>query len=161
MTASAILEALAAELRERWAPAYRARVSVAPDPARALELLAAGAPDGCSLALYFEGEGPADDRGLVCDEQLEGRFTLALLAHPGLKERDSTLAGTLSLALAESLRRFLLRESAGSGLLDGWRYAGMQSFQLSRGDAPLGGYTLTLAGVYDCGDDDANNDNEE
>ncbi len=152
MTAAAILEALAAELRERWAPGYRARVSVAPDPARAMELLSAGAPDGCALALWFAGEGPADDRGLVCDEQLAGRFALSLCAHPGLALRDGRPAPG-ALGEAESLRRFLLRESAGRGLLDGWRYAGMESFQHSRGDAPLGGYTLTLEGVYDCGDD--------
>ena len=152
MKATRILEALAGEIREEWAPEHRCRVQVAPDPARALELLAAGAPDGCSLALYFEGEGPADDRGLVCDEQLEGRFSLSLAAHPGMRERDESGAPG-ALAAAESLRRFLLRESAGTGLLDGWRYGGMQSFQLSRGDAPLGGYTLTLTGIYDCGDE--------
>ncbi|MBR1837911.1 MAG: hypothetical protein IJ783_11585 [Kiritimatiellae bacterium] len=151
MTAAAILEALAEEIRRSWASAHRCRVSVAPDPARALELLAAGAPEGCALTLYFEGEEPADDRGLVCDEQLAGRFSLALLAHPGMRERE---AAPGALALAEDLRRFLLREASGEGLLDGWRYAGMQSFNLSRGDAPLGGYTLTLTGVYDCGDEE-------
>jgi len=153
VNASAILETLAADIRTNWAPAHRCRVQVAPDPARALELLQAGAPDGCSLALWYAGEGAADDKGLVCDEQVAGRFSLALACHPGMKPRDGQGAGTGALAEAESLRAFLLRESAGEGLLDGWRYGGMSSFQLPRGDAPLGGYTLTLTGIYDCGDE--------
>lgn len=158
MNAATILETLAGEIRTIWAPQHRCRVHVAPDPARALELLAAGAPDGCSLALFYEGEEPADEKGLVCDEQVAGRFSLALVSHPGLKPRDGQGAGAGALAEAESLRAFLLRESAGEGLLDGWRYGGMSSFQLPRGDAPLGGYTLTLTGIYDCGD---NTPNEE
>lgn len=159
MNAATILEALAADIRTNWAPAHRCRVQVAPDPARALELLSAGAPDGCSLALWYAGEGPADEKGLVCDEQVAGRFSLALTVHPGMKLRDGGGAPG-SLSEAESLRRFLLREADGSLLLDGWRYAGMESFQLPQGDAPLGGYTLTLEGIYDCGDEE-NEDNEE
>lgn len=159
MTASAILEALAEDVRTNWAPAHRCRVQVAPDPARALELLAAGAPDGCSLALWYAGEGAADDRGLVCDEQVAGRFSLALAVHPGMRLRDGRGAPG-ALSEAESLRRFLLREADDSLLLDGWRYAGMESFQLPQGDAPLGGYTLTLEGIYDCGDEETE-DNED
>ena len=157
MTAAAILAKLADEIRTTWAPAHRCRVQVAPDPARALELLQAGAPDGSSLALWYAGEGAADDKGLVCDEQVAGRFSLALAVHPGLRLRDGVGAPG-ALSEAESLRRFLLREADGSLLLDGWRYAGMESFQLPQGDAPLGGYTLTLEGIYDCGETEDNED---
>ena len=153
MTPSRILEALAAEIRAGWAGAHRCRVSVAPDPARAMELLSAGAPEGSALALWFEGDSAADDRGLCSDEQLEGRFSLALCRHPGLSPRDSQGAPG-ALREAESLRRFLLREASGDGLLDGWRYSGAQAFQLAQGDAPLGGYTITLLGCYDAGGED-------
>ena len=143
MTASRILETLAAEIRDGWAREHRCRVSVAPDPARALELMEAGAPDGCALALWYAGDSTADDRGLVSDTQVEGRFALALSKRQGLAPREGAPG---ALQEAESLRAFLLSEASGDGLLDGWRYGGM--------DATSAGYTISLLGCYDCGGED-------
>ena len=143
MTVSRILETLAGEIRDGWARDHRCRVSVAPDPARALELMEAGAPDGCALALWYAGDSPADDRGLVCDTQVEGRFALALSKRQGLAAREGAPG---ALQEAEDLRAFLLSEASGDGLLDGWRYGGM--------DATGAGYTISLLGCYDCGGED-------
>lgn len=138
MTASDILESLADEIREGWARDHRCRVSVAPDPARAMELMEAGAPDGCALALWYAGDSAADDRGLVCDSQVEGRFALSLSKRAGLAPREGAPG---ALREAESLRAFLLTEASGDGLLDGWRYGGME--------AHGAGYTITLLGCHD------------
>ena len=143
MTASRILETLAEEIRAGWARGRRCRVTVAPDPARALELMEAGAPDGCALALWYAGDSPADDRGLVSDTQVEGRFALALSKKAGLAPREGAPG---ALQEAEDLRAFLLSEASGDGLLDGWRYGGM--------DATEAGYTISLLGCYDCGPED-------
>ena len=153
-----MLDALAREIRGGWAARRGCAVRVAPDPATAMELLAAGAPGGAALAAWSDGDSPADDRGLACDGQAEGRFALALCVRPGLAPRDGAPG---ALREAESLRSFIFRAASGDGLLGGWRYSGMQSFQLQRGDPPAGGYTITLLGDYDAWEDEEEEGQED
>lgn len=140
-----ILEALRRDLTP-WCSEHGVRCIVAEGPAAAVELLSAGAPAGALLVLWYGGDSPVADAGLVCDNQVAGRFAATLCTARALTVSDAGAAPD-ALALAEALRTEVHKNATGAGLLDGWRYGGLAP-ATSYGGELLPAWTLTLEGCF-------------
>lgn len=162
-TAVEILDALRRDLKP-WCVAHGVRAVVAPDPAAVVDLLTAGQPSGALLVLWYSGDAPVADAGLICDNQISGRFAATVCTAKNLAVSDRAVAPD-ALTLAESLRGEIAANASGDGLLDGWRYGGMSPAP-EYGGALLPAWTISLEGCYafrvpEPGADDENETNFE
>jgi hypothetical protein len=145
-TAYALMQAVAAALRTGWAGPLGATVTVAEDPAHALELLTAGRPDGVALVLFYLSD-QLDGDDLDEDTRLAAAIRVAVVQRPGLKRRDGGDAPAV-LEVADGLRAWVANASF-DGLLAGGRlkYRGMTHIPTTQGSA-LHGYALTVEALY-------------
>jgi hypothetical protein len=145
-TAYAIMQALAAALRSGWAADLGATVTVAADPAHALELLTAGRPDGVACVLFYLSD-QADGDDMDEDTRVAAAIRVAVIQKPGLKRRDGGDSPAV-LEVADGLRNWAARETL-TGLLSGGRlrYRGMTHIPTEQGSA-LHGYALTFEALY-------------
>lgn len=146
--ARALLASTAAAVRTLWAPGRRARVFVARDPMRALELVPGGSPaPGLSVSLCWGGDAASDD-----DPEngpgntARGTLLCAVAQEASLKPRDEDDA-TAILAAAESLRAFLLALDLPS-LTGRLVYGGMSPLDPYPGADRFAGYALTFHTDY-------------
>jgi CheY-like chemotaxis protein len=145
-TAYSIMQALAAALRSGWAAALGATVTVAADPAHALELLTAGRPDGVACVLFYLSD-QADGDDMDEDTRVAAAIRVAVIQKPGLKRRDGGDSPAV-LEVADGLRNWAASETL-TGLLSGGRlrYRGMTHIPTEQGSA-LHGYALTFEALY-------------
>lgn len=147
-SATAVLGALAEEIQTGWAAQNGARVVVAEDPVQEQELLLAGSPNGATVVLSFRGDAPADDFGAESNNVAVAQFGATVSSAQGLRVSDSTDAPG-ALAKAESLRAWIFSRSEARGMVEAWRYAGMQpTTTYGAQGAALRAYTITFSGIY-------------
>ena len=144
-TATAVLNALAAELRKKFAKAHGATVTVAADPAHAMDILAAGTPGGAAIVLFYLDDAPAGEEGLDGDTLVESSIRAAVVQHPGLALKTGLSAPT-ALALADKLRSFITKLAI-NGVLGGMSYDGMTHLKNYNNEI-LHGYALTFKVGY-------------
>lgn len=140
-----LIDAVASRMADEWAHQASARVTVAEDPAHALELLAAGRAGGCAaVAFYLSDEADADE--FADDTRLDARIRIGIVQMPGLKLRDGSAAPAV-LRVIDGFRAWMSRQVF-EGLLDGGlEYNGMTHIPSGAGSA-LHGYALTYRAVY-------------
>lgn len=146
-TAYALMQALAAALRSGWADDLAATVTVAADPAHALELLTAGRPDGVACVLFYLSD-QADGDDMDEDTRVSASIRVAVIQKPGLKRRDGGDSPAV-LEVADGLRNWAANDTTLTGLLSGGRlrYRGMTHIPTEQGSA-LHGYALTFEALY-------------
>ena len=146
-TAYALMQALAAALRSGWADALAATVTVAADPAHALELLTAGRPDGVACVLFYLSD-QADGDDMDEDTRVAASIRVAVIQKPGLKRRDGGDSPAV-LEVADGLRNWAANDTTLTDLLSGGRlrYLGMTHIPTEQGSA-LHGYALTFEAIY-------------
>jgi hypothetical protein len=146
-TAYAIMQALAAALRSGWAADLGATVTVAADPAHALELLTAGRPDGVACVLFYLSD-QADGDDMDEDTRVAAAIRVAVIQKPGLKRRDGGDSPAV-LEVADGLRNWAANDTTLTNLLSGGRlrYRGMTHIPTEQGST-LHGYALTFEALY-------------
>lgn len=144
-TATAVLNALAKQLRDGFAKKHGATVTVAADPAHAMDILAAGTPGGAAIVLFYLDDAPAGEEGLDGDTLVESSIRAAVVQHPGLSVKTGLAAPTV-LALADKLRSFITKLSI-DGVLGGMSYDGMTHLKNYNNEI-LHGYALTFKVSY-------------
>lgn len=142
MTPTQVLLAFETLIKDSWAADHNARVTVANDPAHAIELLTAGKPDGCAVVLFYGGDDPADDL-FTEDTLLRANIRIGVSQKQGLKLRTSDSVVTLLDQIA-SLRK-LFGSNTLESLIDQPVYKGMAPLTYPDGSA-FSGYALR----YDC-----------
>jgi len=142
MTPSQVLQGFEKLIRDNWAADHNARVTVANDPAHAIELLTAGKTDGCAVVLFYGGDDQADD-SFMEDTLLRCNIRIGVSQKQGLKLRDSDSVVTLLDQIA-SLRKMMRSETI-EGLVEPQVYKGMAPLTYPDGSA-FSGYALR----YDC-----------
>jgi hypothetical protein len=144
MTPTKVLTEFEALLLNKWAGDHGARVTVANDPAHAIELLTAGKTDGCAVVLFYGGDDPADDL-FTADTLLRANIRIGVSQKQGLKLRSSDSVVTLLDQIA-SLRKTMATETV-EGLVDQAVYKGMAPLTYPDGQA-FSGYALRYDVLY-------------
>ena len=157
-TALDILQALRRDLAP-WCSENGARSVIAPDPAAVVDLITAGQPKGALIVLWYGGDNPIADAGLICDNQVSGRFGATVCVARSMAVSDIPTQPD-GLRLAESLRTAICTDATGEGLMDGWRYGGMSSTPGYGGDL-LPAWSISLEGVYAFRVSDSDADRED
>ena len=145
MTAFELMDAVARAIETAWAVDNKAGVTVAENPAHALELLTAGRAGGCSVVLFYLSDQRDGDE-FEDDTRLDAQIRIGVVQKPGLGIRDGKATPTV-LAIVDSLRKWLASQNF-EGLLNGsLEYRGMTHIPAGDGSA-LHGYALTYGAVY-------------
>jgi hypothetical protein len=142
MTPTQVLQAFETLIKDKWAVDHNARVTVANDPAHAIELLTAGQPNGCGVVIFYGGDDPADDL-FTEDTLLRANIRIGVSQKQGLKLRTSESVVTLLDQIA-SLRK-LFGSNTLEDLVDQPVYKGMAPLTYPDSTA-FSGYALR----YDC-----------
>jgi len=144
MTPTQVLTAFATLITEKWAADHGARVTVAADPAHAIELLSAGQSNGCAVVIFYGGDDPASDEFME-DTLLRPNIRIGVAQKQGLAIRDGrTLYGVLDQIA--SLRK-LIRSETIEGLVEQAVYKGMVPLQYQDGSS-MHGYALRYEPLY-------------
>lgn len=146
VAAGKLLRGFAGSIAQGFAAARGATVAVAPDPASAIELLAAGRPGGCAIVVFYLDDVAAGDTGLPEDTLVECQIRVGVVRHRGLSVRPTADAPG-ALDDADALRAWLAAQPADNALTGFWEYAGMTWLQTTTGDL-LHGYALTYKVLY-------------
>lgn len=144
-TAEKVADGLADLLRAAFGRRGDVEVSVAPDPAAGLDLLAGGRPNGFSAVVFYTGDAPEDPGGPHGDTLVRARLTVGVAGHPGLSAQDSRRAPA-ALALAGEARAAVAAADP-EGVMGGYAYAGMEYARDGQGSV-LRGYLLNFEAVY-------------
>lgn len=144
-SAVSILDNLARVLSENFAKKHGAQISVAADPAHALDLLGGVRAGAAAIVLFYLGDVPAGEEELAGDTLVEGTIRVAVVQHPGLAAKPAKTAPN-ALRLAEALRTEITGLSM-SGVLGGFSYAGMTHLENYSGEI-LHGYALSYKAGY-------------
>lgn len=145
-TAKKVVDGLAAALRARFGRTADVTVHVAPDPARAVELLVGGKPNGFAVVVFYGGDDPdAGGAEVYGDTSVRARLSVGVSAHPGLSAQGSRDAPDV-LAFADKVRAAVLAADV-PDLLGGIDYAGMSYASASDGTL-LHGYALEFRATY-------------
>jgi hypothetical protein len=144
MTPSAVLQAFKDLIDTKWAADHNARVTVAADPAHAIELLSAGQTNGCAVVVFYGGDDPASDEFME-DTLLRPNIRIGVAQKQGLKIRDGRDAVGVLDQIA-SLRKMLRNEDI-EGLVEQAVYKGMVPLQYTDGSS-LHGYALRYEPLY-------------
>lgn len=140
-----LIDELARLIESEWAPGAKASVTVAEDPAHALELLSAGRSGGCALVLFYLSDA-ADGDEFAEDTRLDAQIRIGIVQQPGLKLRDGKSAPPV-LEKVDRFRAWMSGQEF-AGLLDGGlKYKGMTHIPSGSGSA-LHGYALTYGALY-------------
>ena len=123
----------------------RSKVTIAEDPAHALELLAAGRAGGCAIVMFYLSDA-TDGEDFAADTRIDAVIRIGIVQQPGLKIRDGQAAPTV-MNMVDSFRAWIATQSF-EGLLDGGlAYRGMTHIPSGAGNA-LHGYALTFGALY-------------
>ena len=145
-TPADILEELAQKIEKGYASSHSAKVTIAADPAHAIELLAAGRPGGMSIVVFYLGDSSAGDESLSVDTLVSGQIRVACVKHPGLDVRPGNrIPGVLTDS--HTLRNFIRRISSTQTVTGVYEYAGM-TYLKTEGSQMLHGYALTFNALY-------------
>ena len=145
-TPADILQELANAIEKGYAPAHSAQVTIAEDPAHAIELLSAGRPGGMTIVLFYLGDAGAGDEALPEDSLVSGQIRIGCVKHSGLEVRPGKkIPGVLNDA--QTLRKFIRKITTKLTLSDGYEYAGM-TYLKTEGGQLLHGYALTFTALY-------------
>jgi len=144
MTPSQLLSAYEELIRTKWAADNNARVTVADDPAHAIDLLSAGQTNGCAVVLFYGGDEPANDEFLE-DTLLRPNIRIGVAQKQGLKIRD----GRDSISVLDKIAslRKLIRTEDITDLVSQAVYKGMVPLQYQDGSA-MHGYALRYEPLY-------------
>lgn len=144
MTPSKVLQAFTELITNKWSADHNASVTVAADPAHAIELLSAGQNDGCAVVVFYGGDEPANDEFME-DTLLRPNIRIGVAQKQGLKVRDGRDAISVLDQIA-SLRKMLRKENI-EGLVEQAVYKGMMPLQYTDGRA-MHGYALRYEPLY-------------
>jgi hypothetical protein len=144
MTPSQVLQAFAELITTKWAADHKARVTVADDPAHAIELLSAGQTNGCAVVLFYGGDEPANDEFME-DTLLRPNIRIGVAQKQGLAIRDGRTVISV-LEQISSLRKLIRTEDI-TGLVSQAIYKGMVPLQYTDGSA-MHGYALRYEPLY-------------
>lgn len=144
MTPSQVLQAFADLINVKWAADHNARVTVAADPAHAIEMLSAGQANGCAVVLFYGGDEPAGDE-VMEDTLLRPNIRIGVAQKQGLKIRDGRMVIDVLDQIA-SLRKLIRNEDI-EGLVEQAVYKGMVPLQYTDGSA-MHGYALRYEPLY-------------
>lgn len=140
-----LMDAVARAIETGWATDNKANVTVAENPAHALDLLTAGRAGGCAVVLFYLSDQRDGDE-FEADTRLDGQIRIGVVQKPGLGIMDGKATPPV-LKIIDSLRKWLANREI-EGLLDGTLdYRGMTHIPAGDGSA-LHGYALTYGAVY-------------
>lgn len=145
-TAGAILRTFAETIARGYALGRGASVSVAADPASALDLLTAGKPGGAAIVVFYLADTAVGDEGLPEDTLVECQIRVGVVRHRGLASRPVADAPGV-IDDVDALRTWLAQQPADGTLTGVWEYAGMTYLQNNAGEL-LNGYALTYKALY-------------
>lgn len=144
-SATKILDALSKLLTKGFVSKHKATLTVASDPAHALDILSATKQGACSIVLFYTDDTAAGEEDLEGDTFVEGTIRAAVVQYPSMSPNAQTNAPTV-LALAEALRTFITKAVI-DGVLGGMSYSGMAHLSTYAGEI-LHGYAVSYKVGY-------------
>lgn len=145
ISATDLLNNLAGSIRNVWASDKRATVTVAADPAHAVELLTAGSANGCAVVIFYLSDLPDADE-FDQDTRVAAQIRVAVVQNPGLTLRDGRKAPAV-LRLIDDFRKWFAAQTIEGTLDTTLKYKGMTHIPAAAGNA-LHGYAMTYEAVY-------------
>jgi len=142
-TAYAVVKAVAEAIERGWAKQRLAKVTVAGDPAHALDLLTGGVSGGCAVTVFYLSDSPA---GTPFNEStmVEAAIRVGIVSKQGLAARGGGDVPD-TLGVVDAFRRWFAGVKVKD--VDGVRYAGMSPVA-AQGGQLLNGYFLTYKIPY-------------
>ena len=144
-TVQKVMADLCEKIGTRWASSHGAGVTVAEDPAHAIDLLMAGQSNGCAVVIFYMSDTPTTSE-FSGNTMVDATIRVGIVQKNGLALRDGRRAPAV-LEKVDAFRRFMARNADVEGLAQPLEYAGMAPVVQAEGRA-LNGYALSYTARY-------------